>query len=145
LEERMAVTVDRREGGVCVSLSGSVGCGDLDLAARLLERADRETPGLHRFVDTTHVTHVDLDFTTMLRFTNRCSRWIHARDVRIAILVRTDETYGFARMFQNLRDHPGVSVEVFRDQAEALAWLDDEEPAAASLARDRATLQPPGV
>jgi hypothetical protein len=32
---------------------------------------------------------------------------------------------GIARMFQTLDDHPLVSVEIFHDVTEALAWVED--------------------
>ncbi len=43
--------------------------------------------------------------------------------VRSAIYAPTDLQFGFSRMFQILNDNPRIQVEVFRDLAEAEAWL----------------------
>jgi len=47
-----------------------------------------------------------------------------AEGARRAILVASDLHYGFGRIVESVRDRPGVSIAVFRDRAQALAWLD---------------------
>lgn len=46
---------------------------------------------------------------------------------RTAVLVSRDVDYGQARVFHVYRETPGNPVRVFRDEAEALAWLMEEE------------------
>ena len=42
---------------------------------------------------------------------------------RRAMVVDTNLHFGFARMVQVFAESRGVTIEVFRDRAEALAWL----------------------
>ena len=43
---------------------------------------------------------------------------------RRAMVVDTNLHFGFARMVQVFAESRGVTIEVFRERAEALAWLD---------------------
>ena len=46
------------------------------------------------------------------------------RIVQMAILAETDIAFGMARMYQILTDEMSTEVQVFRDRAAAMAWLD---------------------
>jgi hypothetical protein len=49
-----------------------------------------------------------------------------AQGARRAMLVASDLHYGLGRIAQSVSERPGVAVAVFRDRAEAMAWLDAE-------------------
>jgi hypothetical protein len=46
------------------------------------------------------------------------------RTIRLAIVVAKDEVFGMARMYQMLTEGTVDNVKVFRDIAEARAWLE---------------------
>jgi hypothetical protein len=47
-----------------------------------------------------------------------------APGARRAILVASDLHYGFGRIVESVRGAPGIAIAVFRDRAEAIAWLE---------------------
>lgn len=58
------------------------------------------------------------------------ARTLDRPPTRVAILVATDVEYGIARMHLAWRDEQGMESRVFRDRAEALAWLATPDPQA---------------
>jgi len=57
----------------------------------------------------------------------RLSQSGQARDLgkgRVAVLVDMDLSFGTARMYEVFRESTATSVEVFRTEPEALAWLE---------------------
>jgi hypothetical protein len=62
----------------------------------------------------------------MARFAGDRKRRSLARGVKTAILVGSNLAFGFARMYQELIEHPQITVGVFRNRDAALAWLGAE-------------------
>lgn len=53
--------------------------------------------------------------------------------VRCAVLVAGDAQYGMSRMFAALSEKSGMEVSVFRDEEEAVSWLQGVAPASGAL------------
>ena len=85
-----------------------------------------------RLSDLTAVTRMDVGFSEMLAFVERRRVVGPRQPIRSALLVAEAVQFGIARMFQTLNDHPQVTVRIFRDEAEALAWLGEDESAGTS-------------
>ena len=47
---------------------------------------------------------------------------------RLAVLVASDTVFGMFRMLQALLDGTGIEIRVFRDPAQAYAWLGSPSP-----------------
>jgi hypothetical protein len=99
--------------------------------------------GAWQLLDCTDVTAVDV--------TPACVRRIAASmnlqgeklaGSRLAILAPGDAAYGMGRMYQALRDGGPGEVQVFRERAEAEAWLD---PSIASAEGERRRGGPDGM
>lgn len=63
---------------------------------------------------------------------DRARRW-QASGIKVgptAIVATTDVVYGMARMYAMLAEFLNAPVEVFRDVASAMEWLDHVSPAA---------------
>ena len=84
-------------------------------------------PTCSQIVDCTAVTGVDLSAEDVRAV---AATTIFSAHSRRAVVVTTDEQYGFARMFKMLREAEGeYGIQVFRDRAEALRWALPEEHA----------------
>lgn len=85
-------------------------------------RADpRFRPTMAQLVDTREVTEVTISMETIKRLGGST---LFAPESRRAYVVSQEVMYGLVRMYeiyQNLRGSEGVKV--FRDRAEAVAWL----------------------
>jgi hypothetical protein len=98
------------------------------LASDVLDLEARVDPTPPRVTDFTGLTRFEVGFSEMLTFVERRRDSPPRQPIRSALLVDSDVQFGMARMFQTLNDHPLVTVEIFRDAATALAWV--EAPAA---------------
>jgi hypothetical protein len=104
----------------------TMGSGVFGLAAMLAHQdqllADPDfDPSYSQLLDFTHVTKVDIDAEDVRKLAARSVFWPCARR---AILVNTDIEYGFARMFEMLRENAGEKgIRVFRNLDDALAWV----------------------
>jgi hypothetical protein len=74
-------------------------------------------------VDATAVTGVRVDFRAMARFSRERRQSRFAGNVRTASLAGSNAVFAFGRVYQTLLNHPQITVQVFRDREEALAWL----------------------
>jgi hypothetical protein len=74
-----------------------------------------------QIMDLTHVTRFDVEAGDLRKMAQRN---IFAPESRRAIIVNTDLAYGYARMFELLRESYGeTGVRVFRTLEEALEWV----------------------
>lgn len=83
-------------------------------------------PGRPELIDATEIEEVDVDFDrarAILRFVNQQIPGV-AVATHTVLLAPGDTVFGLGRMFQQLAElAEGIEVEVFRDEAEALASL----------------------
>jgi hypothetical protein len=124
IEALMAFDV-RFDGGILrIRLYDTLSPRDLrGLADAVLELEARVQPVPGRVTDMTGVTTVEVGFADFLAFVERRRGRELPNAIRSALVVATAVQLGLARMFQTLNDHPQVTVEIFRDMGEALAWL----------------------
>jgi hypothetical protein len=86
---------------------------------RLLGDPDFD-PTCSQIVDCTAVTGIDLSADDVRAV---AATTIFSAHSRRAVLVTTDEQFGFASMFKMFREGQGeYGIRVFRDPAEALRW-----------------------
>jgi hypothetical protein len=84
-------------------------------------------PTCSQIVDCTAVTGIDLSAQDVHAVT---ATTIFSPHSRRALLVTTDEQFGFFRMFKMIREGYGeYGIRVFRDPNEALRWVIPEEQA----------------
>lgn len=83
-------------------------------------------PACSQIVDCTAITGIDLSPDDVRAVT---AATIFSAHSRRAVVVATDEQFGFACMFKMMREAQGeYGIRVFRDRAEALLWaLPDEQ------------------
>jgi hypothetical protein len=83
-------------------------------------------PGRPELIDATEIEEVDVDFArarAILRLVNHQNPSV-AVSTHTVLLVPGDTVFGLGRMFQQLAElAEGIQVDVFRDEAEALAAL----------------------
>jgi hypothetical protein len=80
-----------------------------------------------QFLDCTHLTKVELRPEDVRRLAQRS---IFSSDSHRAILVASDLTFGFARMFMMFRETQGEKgIRVFHSRDEALYWVLPENTA----------------
>lgn len=84
----------------------------------------------HKLVDLRAVTWLDLDFRGVAELANSRLTMRFPNAHKIAVVAPGIVSYGFARMFQTLHDHPQVTTAIFGDEPEALRWLGEpgQEP-----------------
>jgi hypothetical protein len=104
----------------------STASGVFDLAAALAHQdqllADPDfDPSYSQLLDYSHVTEVRIDTNDVRKLAERSVFWPCSRR---AMYVTSDIEYGFARMFEMLRENAGEKgIRVFRNLDEALTWI----------------------
>jgi hypothetical protein len=118
--------IDKARRLVISTASGFLTAADILAHQRKLLGDSDFDPTCSQIVDCSAVTGVDLspdDVRTVAAST------IFSAHSRRAVLVTTDEQFGFARMFKMMREAEGeYGIRVFRDKGEAWRWaLPDEQ------------------
>lgn len=104
----------------------STASGVFDLAAALGHQdqllADPDfDPSYSQLLDYSHVTEVKIDANDVRKLAERSVFWPCSRR---AMYVTRDIEYGFARMFEMLRENAGEKgIRVFRNLDDALTWI----------------------
>jgi hypothetical protein len=104
----------------------STASGVFDLAAALAHQdqliADPDfDPSYSQLLDYSHVTDVRIDAKDVRKLAERSVFWPCSRR---AVYVTSDIEYGFARMFEMLRENAGEKgIRVFRNLDDALTWI----------------------
>ena len=104
----------------------STASGVFDLAAALAHQdqllADPDfDPTYSQLLDYSHVTDVRIDANDVRKLAERSVFWPCSRR---AMYVTRDIEYGFARMFELLRENAGEKgIRVFRSLDDALTWI----------------------
>lgn len=79
-----------------------------------------------QLLDSTHITKLELTATDVKRF---AATDLFAPHARRAIIVKDNLCYGFARMFEILREGKGDSgIAVFKELEDGLEWIFPEHP-----------------
>lgn len=121
----IAWKIDPDHKVVLVRAEGAVGDADLLDLARRLAADPRVRSGVHELVD---VRDADLSAVSSEALREMAATFA-AHDTgptgaRIAVVAWRDAAYGLSRMYQAYRgDEIPAELSVFRDMAEARAWL----------------------
>jgi hypothetical protein len=120
----MSFTIVEEKDFVRIKLFGVLTSEDmiaLVTAADVIER-DRD-PVPNRLADMRDVTEVQIRFPDVQGFANARRARRFQNTFKSAIVVGNPVQSGMARMFRSLNDNPQIVVEVFEDEAAALAWF----------------------
>jgi hypothetical protein len=82
-------------------------------------------PMFDQLIDLTAATDLDFDYSSMSSVANTT---IFRPGARRALVANTAVQYGIARMFQALSEGNNHVVAIFRDLADAEAWLATDSP-----------------
>lgn len=118
--------IDKARRLVVSTASGFLTAADILAHQRKLLVDPNFDPTCSQIVDCSGVTGIDLSPDDVRAVT---ATTIFAADSRRAVVVATDEQFGFASMFKMMREAQGeYGIRVFRDQGEALRWaLPDDQ------------------
>jgi hypothetical protein len=116
--------IDEARGLVLTTATAVLTDADiLGLKARLLADS-RWSPGMRELADVRAIDRLEVTAVGVRRMAGHDAAVGPAiRSYRLAIVVPRDEVYGMARMYQMLTESAVPHVGVFRDLAEAEAWL----------------------
>ncbi|HEX2854014.1 MAG TPA: hypothetical protein VHO24_12310 [Opitutaceae bacterium] len=81
-----------------------------------------------RITDMSRVSGITLDFTAMEAFAAKRRNAPLKNRVKSAIVAPQPLQFGFARMYQTLNENRDIVIELFRDEASALQWLEASVP-----------------
>jgi hypothetical protein len=113
--------IDKERRVVMTTASGVFTLADaLRHQDNLLQDPDFDA-SFSQIMDLTHVTRFDVEAGDLRKMAKRN---VFSPESRRAIIVNTDLGYGYARMFELLREsHGETGVRVFRTLEEALEWV----------------------
>ncbi|MDJ0869099.1 MAG: hypothetical protein QNK03_23525 [Myxococcota bacterium] len=107
---------------VLTTAEGIVSGEDLTDHARKL--ADTPNRPLRELVDFSDRDEVTVPTETVRQMASLLSeRDQNTPGSRVALVAKTDAIFGMMRLFEAHREHPHVTLRVFRDREEALRWL----------------------
>jgi hypothetical protein len=111
-----------------ITFSGVLASGDLINAARELAQIEGSHPVVrHRLTDLRSITDIPIGFFEINELAKRRLALKFPNKFKSGIVADAPLSFGFARMFQTLNDHPQISIQIFSTENEALAWLSIEE------------------
>ncbi|HEX7653426.1 MAG TPA: hypothetical protein VF607_07970 [Verrucomicrobiae bacterium] len=114
LEERIAY----------FAYEGCVEIRDLETFIGWLEEFEAELPySPDRFSDLSQVTRFELSYTSLDLFAQTRGPGILKNPVRSAIVAPQPLHFGYTRMYATIMQDPRVTIQIFADAADALAWL----------------------
>ncbi len=111
-----------KERRLVMSSAAGVFTGDEALAhqEKLLKDPDFD-PSFSQFWDLTHITKWEITTADMRRLAQRN---LFSSNSRRACVAISDVAFGYARMFEMLRENAGeTGIEIFRDLDGALDWV----------------------
>jgi hypothetical protein len=117
--------IDKARRLVVSTASGFLTAADILAHQKKLLADSNFDPDCSQIVDCSAVTGIDLSPDDVRDVT---AATIFSAHSRRAVLVSTDEQFGFARMFKMMREAQGEhGIQIFRDRADAMRWaLPDE-------------------
>lgn len=110
-----------------IALSGAVTLQDLRSALQelnTLDAAAERTPS--RLTDLRFISSSEIKAENIMAAAESRRMQRFRNPFRSAILAPDPARYGYARMFQALNTHPDITLQVFTDEATAIAWLREE-------------------
>jgi hypothetical protein len=117
-------TIDSKNGVVYTTASGTLTEDELLAHKRALMRDPAFNAGMKELSDIRAVEHLDVSVEAiqgLAKFDRE-----HTNDVgehQLGLLVPTDFVFGMARMYEMMTEGNTAGVVVFRDEAEAKAWV----------------------
>jgi hypothetical protein len=124
--------IDKARRLVVSTATGLVTAADLLAHQRRLLGDSDFDPTCSQIVDCTSITGIDLGADEVRTV---AATTVFSAHSRRAILVTTDEQFGFATMFKMIREAQGeYGIRVFRDRADAMSWAMPQEQAASRTA-----------
>ncbi|HEV2521284.1 MAG TPA: hypothetical protein VGT24_02790 [Candidatus Acidoferrales bacterium] len=112
--------IDKARRLVTSTASGFLTAADILAHQRKLLADTDFDPTCSQIVNCTAVTGINLSAEEVRAVASTAIFSAHSRR---AVVVSTDEQFGFARLFKMLREAEGeYGIQVFRDPAEALRW-----------------------
>jgi hypothetical protein len=112
------------DGVIFADFTGRLVSQDLRIAAKEVAVLEEELAiSPNRLTDISLVEGIDLNFQEMEAFADIRRRVALKNDIRSAIVVADSLQVGFARMFQTLNDHPKITIRIFNNREEAIAWV----------------------
>ena len=124
--------IDKTRRLVISTASGFLTAADILAHQRKLLVDPSFDPDCSQIVDCTAATGIDFSPDEVRAV---AATTIFSSHSRRAVLVTTDEQFGFASMFKMMREAQGeYGIRVFRDRAEALRWAEPQEQAASRTA-----------
>lgn len=109
-----------------ITLSGALTLQELRAALQELNALDAaadHTPPRLTDLSAIETSELKADDITAAAETRKAQRF--RNPFRSAIIAPNPARYGYARMFQILNTHPDITLEVFTDEAPAIAWLQE--------------------
>jgi len=123
----MSYTIDLKDNIRTVICTGSLTGTDLpELAEQLSAARTRNPRAMDILADLSRVSEIEIDISTMENFAAGLLRLILPKDIKIALVARTQIQYSYAESFKILSDHPQLEVRVFRHKEDALEWLSED-------------------
>lgn len=88
-----------------------------------IERTRETTPS--RIADMSAVTRMDIDFRITWETVHERKAMRFKNSFKTAIVVSSPVQTGFVRMYQELMDHPQITVRIFDNAADAETWINE--------------------
>lgn len=124
---RISYEIDAERRLVVTTVQGEVTAEDLRLHAEAMASDPQRRGTLDEIVDLTGATESSIatrairDFAQLMREKDR-----NTPGTKLALVAPANAAFGLARMFEAYRQHPSFEIQVFRDGASALRWLERE-------------------
>lgn len=113
--------IDKKNRLVMSTASGAVTMAEILAHTQKLAADPDFDPTFSQLIDCTHISKIDVTSEDIRRLAQNN---LFSSSSRRAILVSSDAVFGFARMFEILRESAGENgIEVFRNLDEALDWV----------------------
>ena len=121
----MPIALFEKDGIVHAVFSGSVTGKEFETMGAELEELEATMPRApNRFADLSRLTcPAAVTFADVLALANRRRALRFPNSSKTAILARHPIAIAFVKMFQELTDHPQITIELFSDRDVALKWL----------------------
>ena len=120
----MILAYEKRDGIIFGVFPETVREKDILLLADEIENVEKDYVVLtNRIVSLCNVKLFDVNFSAILRLSERRNKKVFSNCFKTALLVSNKYQLGFARMYQTFIENPQMSIEIFMDESKALEWL----------------------
>ena len=120
----MPITTRCANGLMEIRMAGRVSAADLKAHMRevaTIESKVAVTP--NRIMDLRDGTAGDVKFENLHGLAEARRIAVLKNPIKTAILATTPVQIGLARTFQTINDNPQITIQIFREESEARAWL----------------------